>query len=331
MPVDVDETAIASNVRVLRERTGVAVCGVVKADGYGHGAIVAARAMLAGGATWLGVADIAEGIALRNAGIDAPVLAWLHSAEPDMAAAVANGIDIGVNSASQLAAAAAVAREGRRVRVHLKVDSGLGRNGVPVAEWADVVERAAQLQDAGLIDVHGVFSHVAGASAAADLDQLAVFNTALEAAETLEAPLRHFAASSAALSLPAGRFDMVRVGIAAYGLHPDGPLDGTGGDAAEMGLRPAMRVNGTAESGVIPIGLVHGLLPVTGVPVLVDDRFVTVQSVGRASTVLSEPVSGHAVLFGDPARGEPSADAWALAADTIGYEVVTRMRAGWSS
>lgn len=317
----VDGAAIAANVAGVSARTDALVCGVVKADGYGHGAIVAARAMLEGGATWLGVVDVVEALALRAAGIDAPVLAWLHAAEPDLAAAVAAGVDVGVSSAAQLDRAALVG-----ATVHLKVDTGLGRNGVPMGEWASVVERAAALQAAGSLRVRGVFSHLAGAGAASDAAQLAAFVDACAIAQVLEPELRHLSNSSATLALPGAAYDMVRLGIAAYGIHPDGD-DAAGSAAAAAGLRPAMRVTGTVVDGVLDVGARHGLLPAPGAPVLVGDRVVPVDAVGSTSTTLVEPVSGSAVLWGDPADGEPSAIAWALAADTIGYEVVTRMAA----
>ncbi|MFC7432333.1 MULTISPECIES: alanine racemase [unclassified Agrococcus] len=317
----VDASAIAENVATIAGGIDAAVCGVVKADGYGHGAVVAANAMLEGGAAWLGVVDVAEALALRGAGIDAPILAWLHAAEPDLAAAVAARVDVGVSSIGQLERAAAVG-----ATVHVKVDTGLGRNGVPLGEWQAVVERAAALQAQGALRVRGIFSHLAGASAESDAAQLAAFADACAAAAVLEPEVRHLANSSATLGIPGAAHDMVRVGIAAYGIHPDGD-DAAGSAATAAGLRPAMRVTGSARSGVLDLGARDGLLPAPGAPVLVDDRVVAVVEVGARSTTLSQPVSGDAVLWGDPARGEPTAVAWALAAGTIGYEVVTRMAA----
>jgi alanine racemase len=321
MRVEVDAAAIAANVAVLAERSGAAVCGVVKADGYGHGALVAARAMLDGGASWLGVVDVAEALALREAGIEVPILAWLHAADPDLAAAVAAGVDVGVSSLAQLEQAALVG-----ATVHLKVDTGLGRNGVPAGEWGAVVERAAALQAAGAVRVRGVFSHLAGSGAASDAAQVAAFAEACAVAAVLEPEVRHLANSSATIGLADAALDLVRVGIAAYGIHPDGD-DAEGSAATATGLRPAMRVVGVATDGILDVGARHGLLPAAGAPVLVGDRIAHVAEVQATSTRLAEPVSGAAVLWGDPARGEPTAVAWAHAAGTIGYEVVTRMAA----
>lgn len=317
----VDAAAIAANVATVASGTDALVCGVVKADGYGHGAVVAARAMLDGGASWLGVVDVDEALALRAAGIDAPILAWLHAASPDLAAAVAASVDVGVSSVAQLEQAAAAG-----ATVHLKVDTGLGRNGVPAGAWAAVVERAATLQATGSLRVRGVFSHLAGAGAASDAAQVAAFADACALARVLEPELLHLANSSATFALPGAAHDMVRVGIAAYGIHPDGD-DAAGSAATAAGLRPAMRVTGAVVDGVLDVGARHGLLPAPGAPVLVGDRVVAVAEVGVLSTTLVERVSGDAVLWGDPERGEPAAVAWALAADTIGYEVVTRMAA----
>ncbi len=317
----VDAAAIAENVATILRGTDAALCGVVKADGYGHGAVVAARAMLEGGAAWLAVVDVAEALALRAAGIDAPLLTWLHAADPDLAPAVAAGVDVGVSSVAQLERAAAVG-----ATVHLKVDTGLGRNGVPMGEWAAAVERAAALQAAGSLRVRGVFSHLAGAGAESDAAQVAAFAQACDVAAVLEPEVRHLANSSATLGIPRAAHDMVRVGIAAYGIHPDGD-DAQGSAATAAGLRPAMRVTAEVERGVLDLGARDGLLPAPGAPVLVGDRLVAVAEVGARMTTLAEPVSGDAVLWGDPSRGEPTAVAWALAADTIGYEVVTRMAA----
>ncbi|QCR20829.1 alanine racemase [Agrococcus sp. SGAir0287] len=317
----VDASAIVANLQTIVRRTDALVCGVVKADGYGHGAVLAARAMLDGGASWLGVVDVDEAIALRAAGVEAPILTWLHAAEPDLAPAVAARVDVGVSSLAQLEQAAEVG-----ATVHLKVDTGLGRNGVPMGEWPQVVARATALQASGRLRVRGVFSHLAGSGPDADAAQAAAFADACALAAGLEPELRHLANSSATLAAGGVALDMVRVGIAAYGIHPDGD-DAQGSAAAAAGLRPAMRVTGSVVDGVLDVGARHGLLPAPGAPVLVGDRVVPVAEVGVAATRLAEAVSGAAVLWGDPARGEPSAIAWAHAAGTIGYEVVTRMAA----
>lgn len=325
MRVEVDPAAIAANVALLRERLGVPVCGVVKAEGYGHGALLAARAMLEGGAAMLGVVDLAEAVALRDAGIDAPVLAWLHGPGADLRIAADRGVEVAVSSLAQLEAAAAAG-----ATIHLKLDTGLGRNGVARGDRPAVLARAAELAAEGA-RIRGAMSHLAGTSREADRAQLADLLGALEASP-LEVELRHIANSAGALALPEARLDMVRIGMAAYGVDPEGPSEGRGAEA--LGLRPAMRVVVDLAGGVAAAGLDDGLLPAVGAPLVVGGRRrAQVVEVGPGHLRAMQldrslaPLDGEAVLWGDPARGEPSVDAWAAAAGTIGYEVVTRMAA----
>ena len=139
----IDTAAITENVRHLRRLTESEVIAIVKADGYGHGAVRSAIAALAGGATRLGVADISEAIALRRAGISAPILAWLHAPGASFAEAAALGIELGISSFAQLQAAASAASAERAVAVHLKAETGLGRNGIPPADLPVVFAEAA--------------------------------------------------------------------------------------------------------------------------------------------------------------------------------------------
>src|SRR3712207_884357 len=157
----VDLAAIRRNVRRLREIAGTPhAMAVVKADGYGHGSVPVARAALAGGADWLGVVDIAEALRLRDAGIDAPLLCWLHAADADFGAALDASIDVGVSSRKQLNAVAAAARDrGLVAAVHVKVDTGLGRNGVPESEWRGGVGGGAPPPVEGGVRVRGGVGH----------------------------------------------------------------------------------------------------------------------------------------------------------------------------
>lgn len=318
MTVVVDAAAIAANVALLCERAGVAMCGVVKANGYGHGAVGSARAMLEGGAAMLGVVDIAEAVALRRAGITAPVLVWIHGADPDFETAVQHDVELGISNFAHLHHAAAA-----NAVVHLKFDTGLGRGGFAAGDWARAIAEADRLQRTGGLRVRGVFTHVAGSGEEPDRAQLRAFTDVADAAAVLDPELRHFAASGPLLSLPDAGFDMVRVGIAAYGLHPDGST-GDAAAAIALGLRPAMRLTATASNGVVPLGFRHGLLAASGAPILAGGRTVRVAEVGADRTTLDADIDGPVVLFGDPAAGEPSADAWAVAAGTINYEIVTR-------
>ncbi len=345
----VDPAAIRGNVERIRALVApAAVMVVVKADAYGHGAELAARAAAAGGADWIGVADVDEALALRAAGIRLPMLAWLHGPHADLAAAAAAGVDVAVSSLEQLDVAA---RSGATVQV--KIDSGLSRNGVPVAGAPALLRRAGELARAGSIRLTGVLSHLSTTSADDDLGQLEVFDRLVAGAraEGIDPGLRHIAASGAALALPAARLDLVRIGIAAYGLEP-----GPGIDVGALGLRPAMEVSAAvalvkrvpAGSGV-SYGWTHraerettlALLPVgyaEGVPRAASSR-AEVLIAGRRHPVVGRiamdqlvvdvgdaPVrdGDRAVLWGDPETGAPTADDWGGWADTIGYEIVTR-------
>ncbi len=239
----VDLDAIRHNVEVLRHRAGsAAVMAVVKADGYGHGLLPSARAALAGGAAWLGVARLTEALALRAAGIEAPVLAWLSVPGDVHPAAVAARVDIGISAGWALSEVAAAAEStGRPARVHLKIDTGLNRNGIGPDEWPDLVDAAVKLQAEGLLELVGVFSHYACAdepdhpSVAA---QTAAFTAAVELATERGArfQVRHLANSAALLTNPASHFDLVRPGVSIYGLNPvPDHLD-----SGDLGLRPAM-------------------------------------------------------------------------------------------
>ncbi len=341
--------AIAHNVGLLRRLAPSRhLMAVVKADGYGHGAVTAARAALEAGADHLGVADVAEALELRAAGIDAPVLAWLLDPHGDLVPALEAGVAIGVSSLEQLERVAAA---GHRPAVHLKADTGLSRNGAVEAEWGVLLERTATLVGSGAVRLEGVFSHVSGTSPDDDRAQLAAFERFLDAlqAHGLEPGIRHLAASGAALDLPESRYDMVRAGIALYGLPP-------APHHRALELRPAMQLSAAvaavkrvpAGSGVsygyrlrtgesstlalVPLGYADGVpRAAEHAPVLINDRtFPVVARIAMDQLVVD--VGGHpvavgdrAVLFGDPAEGEPSAEHWADAAGTIGYEIVTRI------
>ncbi|WP_439565236.1 alanine racemase [Microcella sp.] len=346
----ISATAIGENAATMRRLVGTPhTMAIVKADGYGHGAITAARAALEAGIDHLGVADLDEAFELRAAGIDAPVLAWLHDPEADFAAAAEAGIALGVSSRAQLARAAA---SGHRATVHVKVDTGLSRNGVVEAEWGPLVEQLASSVAAGDLVLGGVFSHLSNTSPDDDRAQVVAFERFVDAVRSvgLEPGIRHLAASAAALDHPAARYDMVRIGLALYGVAPERHLRGT------LPLVPAMQLSARvvglkrvpAGSGVsygylhrttapttlalVPLGYADGVpRAAVDAPVLIGDRVhrvvgriamdQLVVDVGDAPVVLGD----RAVLWGDPADGEPGVDEWADAAGTIAYELVTRL------
>jgi alanine racemase len=355
--VRVDLDAIRDNVAHLKAGTSARLMAVVKADGYGHGMLPAARAALAGGATWLGVCTLGEALQLRAAGITAPVLAWLLAPGLPLREGVAAEIDLSAAALGGLAEMVAAGREaGRSVRVHLKVDTGLLRGGATPEDWPALVEAAAKAAADGEIEVIGIWSHFAYADAPGHETinaQIEAFHRAVEIAAGLGVTpqLRHLANSAATLTRPDAHFDLVRPGIAIYGLSPIPER------AAEFGLRPAMSVrarvmltkrvagglgvsyahtyttSGETTLAVLPLGYADGIPRIvsnTG-PIALAGRTRTIAGrVCMDQVVLDcgdDPVvaGDEAVLFGDGRGGEPTADDWAAAAGTINYEIVTRM------
>ena len=355
----VDLDAVRHNVRVLAAAAPTAaVMAVVKAEGYGHGAVPVARAALDAGASWLGVCTLEEALELRGAGIAAPVLSWLHLPDEDFAPAVAAGVDLSVSSRAHLAGVLAGARRaGRTARVHLKVDTGLGRNGAQPADWADLLDDAARAQAEGAAEVVAVWSHLAHADEPGHpmLDrQAARLADAWRAAVDRGLhPIRHLANSAATLTRPDLHLDLVRPGVAVYGLDPlHRPV-------ARSPLRPAMTLSARvalvkrvpAGEGVsyghawkaredttlalVPIGYADGvprrLNADGGMRVLLGGRSRPVVGTVCMDQVVVDcgPDGGgvapgdRAVLFGPGDAGEPTAQDWADALGTIHYEVVT--------
>jgi alanine racemase len=364
----VDLDAIRGNVGALVERAGRAqVMAVVKADGYGHGLVPSARAALAGGATWLGVAQVEEALALRAAGVDAPVLTWLYVPGAPLAAAVAAGVDLSVAAPWALTEAVDAARStGRTARLHIKVDTGLGRNGVMPEDLEPLLDAALAAQAEGSCAVVGVWSHLAWADAPDHptvLRQKAVFDDAVALAERRGARLevRHLANSAATLTDRRMHYDLVRPGLAVFGLCPVPHL----GAPPDFGLTPAMRLEadlalvkpveggqgvsyahayttpGPTVLGLVPLGYADGIPRHAsgsetgwGGPVQVGGRRLGVagrvcmdQVVLDLGAGATEVAGDTVVLFGSGADGEPTAEDWARAAGTISYEIVTRVGA----
>ncbi|MEE6283038.1 alanine racemase [Georgenia sp. MJ170] len=358
----VDHAAIRSNVARLREAAGPAtVMAVVKADAYGHGLLEVSRSALAAGAGWLGVAQLSEALLVRAAGIDAPVLSWMFAPGTSLTEAVAADIDLSASAPWALREIDAAARRtGRAARVHLKVDTGMGRGGATVDAWESLVAEAAALEAGGSIDVVGVWSHLARADepeAATTAHQVEAFTAALAvvARAGLRPQVRHLAASSGTLLAPESHFDLVRPGISVYGLTPAPDV----ASSADLGLTPAMRLEadvihvkdvpaGTPVSyghtyttpaagrlAIVPLGYGDGILrhASNAGPLLVGGHRATVA--GRVCmdqfTVDLGPAGGDvepgtpAVLFGDGRDGGPTAQDWAEAAGTISYEIVVRL------
>lgn len=358
--VSIDLDAIRDNVAELVRRAAPAqVLAVVKADAYGHGLVDSARAALAGGASWLGVAQLAEALRLREAGVTAPLLTWLFAPGADIGGAIDADIEVTVGSMWSVDAVLAAARErGAPARIQVKVDTGLGRGGI-LTDWPQMVARLAAAQAEGAVEVTGVWSHFAWADAPQHPTVRAQQVRFEEACEELaragvRPPLRHLANSAATLTNPSAHFDLVRPGLAVYGLSPVPDL----GDSAHFGLREAMRVTarlslvkraaaGQGVSygheyvtdrdtvlGLVPMGYADGIPRAAGGagPVLVGGRRLTIAGrvcMDQVVLDLGPDFAGAAgdevVVLGRAADGEPSAQDWAQAAGTINYEIVTRM------
>lgn len=332
-----DLGAFAENVRTLAALAAPARTMVaVKADAYGHGAVEFARAALEGGADSLAVLEVPAGLRLRAAGIDVPLFAWLHGVETDFASAVAARIDLGVSSRAELARVVAGARsEGAPAAVHLKIDTGLHRNGASPGDWPALVAAAREAEEAGSVRIEALWSHLADASPEADAAALAEFQAAVAVAAGLgvEPPLLHLAASSAGIREPEARFGLVRFGIAAYGVSPFDDVDGRG-----LGLRPTMTFRAPVlalDGGIATLGAgsADGVAPVaagSGASVWIEGARRDVVDVDvDTMRVRVDPDAGGRVTVGDVATlfgpgddGEPTAEEWAAWAGTIGDEII---------
>jgi alanine racemase len=358
---EIDLAALRANVRTLRARaSGADVMAVVKSDAYGHGAVPCARAAVEAGARWLGTATPEEALALRKAGLPGRIMCWLWTPGGPWREAIEADLDVSVSGMWALRELVAAAREtGLPARVQLKADTGLGRNGCqPGEDWAELVAEALRAQSEGLLSVTGLWSHFACAdepghpSIAA---QLTRFREMLAYAEGqgVRPEVRHIANSPATLTLPESHFDLVRTGIAVYGISPSPEI----GDPADFGLRPVMTLSasialvkrvpgghgvsyghhyvtpGETTLGLVPVGYADGIpRHASGAgPVLVDGKWRTVAGrIAMDQFVVDlggdEPAAGtRAVLFGPGDGGEPTAEDWAQAAGTIAYEIVTRI------
>jgi alanine racemase len=356
----IDLSAIKANVETLKSGTSAELMAVVKADGYGHGLVPSARAALAGGASWLGVAMLDEALALRQAGISSRVLAWLWTPHETatLRESLAADVDISVSSIDALDLVVATAAElGTTARVHLKIDTGLSRNGITSTDWPDAVIATAKAAATGVIETTGIWSHFVYADSpghATTTKQIERLTDALEVAERLGVvpEFRHLANSAATVTLPQAHFDLVRPGVAIYGLSPV-PEQG------DFGLVPAMTLRthlanvkrvGAGEGvsyghqyvterettlALIPLGYADGIpRAATNVgPVAINGNRYTISGrvcmdqfvvdVGDAPVT----VGTEAVLFGPGTAGEPTAQDWAEVLDTIHYEVITRIGA----
>ena len=355
----VDLAAIRHNLSLLRERAPRAeLMAAVKADAYGHGLVPVSRAMLEAGAGRLGTAFIQEALELRAAGVTAPILAWLITPGEPIGEALRADVEVSASDERLLGEIAGAAREtGVTARVHLEADTGMTRGGAPLAAWPGLLRKALELRAEGSVEVVGLWSHFACAdipghpSVEAQID---AFETALKLAEQAGVAgshvIRHLANSAAVMTLPRAHFDMVRPGIATYGLSPVPEL-------GDFGLRQAMTLvarlalvkrvpEGAGVSyghlyvtgrettlGLVPLGYADGVLrhATDRAEVLAGGRRRRVA--GRVCMdqfmidVGDDPLRAgeEVVLFGPGDQGEPTAQEWADSLGTITHEIVTRI------
>lgn len=347
---------LAHNLTTMRKLVNtdgpVKVLGVVKANAYGHGMLEVAKRLEQEGIDFIGVADLEEAKTLRSAGIGSRILAWLHDPTDDFVFAVKHDVDVAVSSADQLLRITKASENvDKPARIHIKVDTGLGRNGVTLHDLDDLLAKVKNAVDQGKVISSGIFSHLSSTGVQEDLAQIARFEEALAkaAASGLAFEVRHLTASDGTLSYPQARYDMVRLGVALYGLSPF-----SDNRANEFGLKPVMKASATvvqtkrvpAGEGVsygylykterettlalVPVGYAEGLPrnASTKAKVLINGKEHVIQSriamdqfvvdVGDASVSPGDEV----ILFGTEGL---TADDLANAAETINYEIVTRM------
>jgi alanine racemase len=348
--LEIDLAAIQDNARAMARVSGRPVMAVVKANGYGHGAVPAAQAALRGGATWCSVARLEEALELRKAGLDCPILLLGFTPPARIETAVANRVSLTVWTPDQVEqASAAAAHLGEPARLHLKVDTGMGRLGVQPMEAAELARRLASAPG---VAFEGLFTHFATADVPghpATGEQAALFTELICQLERLglRPPLVHASNSAAGLTQPGSTFDLVRLGIALYGLQPSPqcPLP--------EGFRPALTwktvlshvkllpsgrgvsyghtyaTHSAEQIGTLPVGYADGFRRTSANQVLVGGQKVEI--VGRVcmdqAMVLLDKVPGagvgdEVVLIGKQGGEQISAEEVAARWGTINYEVV---------
>jgi len=353
--VEIDLRAIASNIQLVKARTNAQILAVVKADAYGHGLIEVAKTAVDAGATWLGTALLEEALALRAASLTAPILAWLTPPGEDFDSALKNNIDLSISSLALLEEVlAAGARTGIKPRIHIEVDTGMTRGGF-LDEWDPFLIRMNEVKD--FVHIVGFWTHFARADepdSEFTEQQLILFNVLLNALQSqgIYPEIIHAANSAGALAHPESHKQMVRLGIAMYGLSPD---VNTMGSSQSIGLQPAMTVKaklvnvksvpalsrvgygGTGVTdrdtklGIVCMGYSDGLPRRSDSTAGVSYQGELARLIGRVSMdqcvvdlgIDSTATAGEYVtVIGEDGF---SADDWAKAAGTINYEITTRM------
>ena len=357
---EIDLSAIAHNLQLIKAKTNAQVLAVVKADAYGHGLVPVAKAAVSAGADWLGTALLEEGLTLRSAGVKAPLICWLTPLGEEFKLAIKNNIDLSVSSVELLEEIIDAGRAANIVpRIHLEVDTGMTRGGVR-NDWPEFVSAIAKAVKDNGVEVVGIWSHFARADEPEEsFNQLQLDNfhkkLAILISQGVNPQFIHIANSAAALTNSDSYKNIVRWGIGLYGLSPDVK---SMGDSHYLNLKPAMKLKaklhlvkeveagakvgygGTAtvktdtKIGVVTMGYADGIPRSTNNLAGVFINGMRAPLLGRVSMDQfvvdlgkdSKAKTGdEVVIFGDGSAGEYTVDEWASAAGTINYEIVTRI------
>ena len=357
---EINLSAITQNFKSIKSRTTADVLAVVKADAYGHGLIPVSKALEEAGADWFGTALLEEAINLRKAGILKPIISWLTPLGEDFKSAIDLDIDLGIPSIDLLdEVIKAASLTGKAARIHLEIDTGMSRGGV-LSEWDQLIKSVLAGVNLKQLKVIGIWSHFARADEPDELmnqEQLSLFEEKVNQAKAagIDAQFIHIANSAALFTNKSAHKNIIRSGIALFGLSPDIK---TIGDSSSLGLKPAMKLKaklnlvkevkagssvgygGTAvlksdtKLGVVALGYADGIPRSTNnlAGVFVDKKRAPI--IGRVSMdqfvvdlgITSTAKTGDEVIvFGDGSSGEYTVDEWAKAANTINYEIITRI------
>lgn len=353
--LQIDLAAVTANVATIKSRTAGEVMAVVKADGFGHGQVGVARAALVGGATRFGVTSIDEALPLRAAGLTERVLSWLNPVGADFGSALRHDIELGVPGLDHLHA---IAGGAPGARIHLQLDTGMGRDGAEPAAWDRLCRAAREAERRGQVRVVGIMGHLPCADQpghpgnAAGRDRFA-WGLQVARAAGLRPADHHLAATAATLSDPLSHHTMSRIGAGLVGIDESGSVR----------LRPALTLTAplvtvrSVPAGT-PVGYGHtwttpratrlGLIPAgyaDGLPRLASDRAqvwirgarrpvvgrismdMTVVDLGPATGVGDATAGDTVTVFGPGDRGEPTTADWARWAQTLEHEIVTGLSA----
>lgn len=358
--VEVNLSAIAQNFKSIKSQTTADVLAVVKADAYGHGLIQVSKALEDAGADWFGTALLEEAINLRKAGVLKPIISWLTPLGEDFKSAIDLGIDLGIPSIDLLdEVIEAASATGKTARIHLEIDTGMSRGGV-LSDWDDLLQVILKAVKAKQIEVIGIWSHFARADEPDEVMnkvQLQIFEEKIELAREagITAEFIHIANSAALFTNKISHKNIIRTGIALYGLSPD--INNVGASSA-LGVRPAMILkaklnlvkevpagvsvgyggtaitNSETKLGIISLGYADGIprntdssagVFVAGIRAPIIGRVSMDQFVVDLGLSCSAKTGDEVIVFGDGSSGEYTVDEWAKAAGTINYEIITRI------